>query len=153
MCSPCLSSSVKNDWKFLALEECKRICPAKTISGRSSFTRTVNPTAVKSDPWYPFPSSVSAHKGEPFLLPVSLSPRLFVGELVLTVPSVAIQLWSRAVLQGCHDRINENNIAESHFIHITGERNLFYRKMSALESTANTGIQNRPGTNSSELEW
>lgn len=59
-------------------------------------------------------------KVSPFRL--SLSLQLFVGELQLTVPSVAIQLWSRAVLQGCHDRINENNIAESHFIHITGER-------------------------------
>ena len=42
----------------------------------------------------------------------------FAGELKLTVSNVAIQLWSRAVLQGCHDRINENNIGESHFIHV-----------------------------------
>lgn len=67
---------------------------------------------VKSDLWWTslsFPS-------------LSFSFRLFVRELHLTVPSVAIQLWSRAVLQVCHDRINENNIAKSHFIHITGER-------------------------------
>lgn len=58
----------------------------------------------------------------------SVSLWLFAGELRLIVSDVAIQLWSRAVLQGCHDRINENNIGESHFIHVLlgkGPKTLF----------------------------
>lgn len=87
------------------------------------------------------------------LLPVSLSLRLFVGELQLTVPNVAIQLWSRAVLQGCHDRINENNITESHFIHITGERtqDLILKENVSVRVNSLTGIQNGTGTKSCRI--
>lgn len=62
---------------------------------------------------------------------VSLVFLFFAGELKLIVSNVAIQLWSRAVLQGCHDRINENNIRESHFIHMLlgkGQRPYFKGK-------------------------
>lgn len=56
----------------------------------------------------------------------------FAGELKLIVSNAAIQLWSRARLQGCHDRINENNIGESHFIHVVprekGQRPYFNGK-------------------------
>lgn len=59
---------------------------------------------------------------------VSLSLLFFVGELKLTVPNVAIQLWSKAVLQGCHDRINKNNTADSRLIRVTVERTDFKGK-------------------------
>lgn len=87
------------------------------------------------------------------LLPVSLSLRLFVGELQLTVPNVAIQLWSRAVLQGCHDRINENNITESHFIHITGERTQDLILKENVSVRVWRGFKMEPELRAAEFEW
>lgn len=88
---------------------------------------------VKSDLCYSFLHSCGKHKTDRhFRLPLSLSGvSFFAGELKLIVSNVAIQLWSRAVLQGCHDRINENNIRESQFIHMLlgkGQRPYFKGK-------------------------
>lgn len=80
--------------------------------------------------------------------PVFLSLWFFVGELKLTVPNVAIQLWSRAVLQGCHDRINKNNTADSRSIRVTVERteNLILRENVSIQVNSN-GDQHVTWTN------
>lgn len=89
-----------------------------------SFTQKIPPyhsaICVKSDLSCSFLHSSTVHKTDKnFRFSRSFFFFFFfAGELKLTVSNVAIQLWSRAVLQGCHDRINENNIGESHFIHL-----------------------------------
>lgn len=118
-----------------------RFFPQHRVSVHSSLAQTIRPyhtaLCVKSELCYSFSAQLYSAQSEQ-APPVSLSLQLFVGELRLTVLNVAIQLWSRAVLQGCHDRINENNIGESHFIHMLlggkGPKTLFWGKMSASQS-------------------
>lgn len=83
----------------------------------------ITASCVKLDFCYTFQSGFASHKADKhFHLLPSLTGFL-LEELKLIVSHVAIQLWSRALLQGCHDRINENNIKESHFIHMLLRKN------------------------------
>lgn len=56
----------------------------------------------------------------------------FAGELKLIVSKGAIQLQSRVLLQGYHDRINENNIREFHSLHVLPRKGITLRKLSCV---------------------
>lgn len=83
-----------------------------------------------------------------------LSPA-FAEALKLILPNIAIQLWSRALLQACNDRINGNIIGESYFIHVLlwkGQRATLRENVKIPEQVGDNamrGIQREAWANNS----
>lgn len=94
------------------------------------------------------------HPSPPPLHTQPLSPA-FAEALKLILPNIAIQLWSRALLQACNDRINGNIIGESYFIHVLlwkGQRATLRENVKIPEQVGDNamrGIQREAWANNS----